>query len=359
MLGQEVLRGRSPVDGGLLHHYDRGKSETLATHGRGAEMAKGEPEGCQESEMYRRYRLHWSRLRFPTVLGAVSLIGLGNDPPPTTAHVSGGPPTTAFVTAAPASPISRITKMPGPSDLTLKLDRGQVAIEYIAHACFRIHTPRVRVLIDPYASRGWISYNLPLRLAADAVLITHPHDDHDAGVRLGREAPWAPEVKVLTEPGKTSLADARITGIRGKHADPYGKEFGQRNTIWLIEAGGLRIVHVGDNGPLTAANIQELGRIDILMLPIDAKFHILKEHEIRKIRSALRPRVLIPMHYLPTAHEASENPGLGLIDPWLAGETNVVRLGRHHAIFSAASLLPAEIVVVFRHSPAVPGIGGP
>ena len=48
---------------------------------------------------------------------------------------------------------------------------------------------------------------------------------------------------------------------------------------------------------MTEANLQELGRVDILMMPIDAKHHILKDAEIQSIRKALRPRILIPMHY--------------------------------------------------------------
>jgi hypothetical protein len=39
---------------------------------------------------------------------------------------------------------------------------------------------------------------------------------------------------------------------------------------------------------VTEANLQELGRVDILMMPIDAKHHIFKEAEIQAIRKALR-----------------------------------------------------------------------
>jgi hypothetical protein len=41
---------------------------------------------------------------------------------------------------------------------------------------------------------------------------------------------------VLRDPGTCTVGDVHITGIRGKHADPWGKEFGQKNTIWGIEA---------------------------------------------------------------------------------------------------------------------------
>jgi L-ascorbate metabolism protein UlaG (beta-lactamase superfamily) len=244
-----------------------------------------------------------------------------------------------------------------PADPPLRLQPGEVAIEFIAHSCFRIHTARgARLVIDPFASRVWLGYDFPRRLAAGAVLITHPHYDHDADVLLGGQPPpWTAGVRVLRDPGSSALPGVTIRGIRGKHADPWGKEFGQTNTIWLLEVDGLRIAHLGDNGPLTEANIRELGRVDILMMPIDANHHILKEGEIEAIRKALHPRVLIPMHYrLPDLEASAASPqDLGEITPWLAGRENVVRLESSVATFTARSLLPAETIVVFPHSPKV------
>jgi L-ascorbate metabolism protein UlaG (beta-lactamase superfamily) len=258
--------------------------------------------------------------------------------------------------AQPAKIAPKIT-VDDPSDPRLRLQPGQVAIEFIAHSCFRIHTAKgARLLIDPFASHVWLGYDFPRRLAADAVLITHPHYDHDADVLIGHQPPpWARDVRVRRDPGAYKLAGVTVTGIRGKHADPWGKEFGQTNTIWLLEVDGLRIAHLGDNGPLTEANLRELGRVDIVMMPIDAKYHILKEAEIQAIREALRPRILIPMHYrLPDLERSADTPqGLGEIGPWLAGQTNVVQLESNVAVFTAGSLLPSQVVVVFPHSPKV------
>src|SRR5262245_47413038 len=65
-----------------------------------------------------------------------------------------------------------------------------VRIEFIAHACFRVTSPAGKqVLIDPYASRIWLGYDFPSNLTADAVLISHPHYDHDFGERGGRKLP--------------------------------------------------------------------------------------------------------------------------------------------------------------------------
>jgi hypothetical protein len=106
---------------------------------------------------------------------------------------------------------------------------------------------------------------------------------------------------------------------------------------------------------LTEANLQELGRVDILMMPIDGKYHILKDAEIQAIRKALRPRILIPMHYrIPDLEPSAGTPeGLGEISPWLTGQENVVQLESSIATFAASSLLPSQVVVVFPHSPKV------
>jgi len=194
-------------------------------------------------------------------------------------------------------PGARITTADVPSDPRLTLSPGEVAIESIAHSCFRIHAAAgSRILIDPYASRVWLGYDFPDELATDAILITHPHFDHDGGEFIGRTVPWTPAVPVLRDPGRYTVGDFVISGIRGKHADPWGAEFGQKNTMWLLEIAGLRIAHLGDNGPLTDQSLHELSPVDILLIPIDAQQHILKDHEIQAIRRALRPRVLIPMH---------------------------------------------------------------
>src|SRR5881397_3976212 len=175
---------------------------------------------------------------------------------------------------------------------------GAVTIEYIAHACFRVTSPSGKqILLDPYASRVWLGYDFPPDLHADAILISHPHYDHDGGEAMRRKVPWSKTNLVLRAPGTNRIGDVTVVGFAGKHAEPWGKEFGQINTIWLLEVGALRIVHVGDNGPLRDETIRQLGRVDVLMLPIDSQFHILKAHEIAAIRKQLSPSVLIPMHY--------------------------------------------------------------
>src|SRR5213083_1911099 len=201
-----------------------------------------------------------------------------------------------------------------------------VTIEYIAHACFRVTSPSAKqILLDPYASRVWLGYDFPPNLHADAILISHPHYDHDGGEAMGRKVPWPQTTLVLRHPGTNQIGDVTAVGYAGKHADPWGKEFGQSNTVWLLEVADLRIVHLGDNGPLRDETIREIGRVDVLMIPIDSQFHILKADQIAAIRSRLSPVILIPMHYRHDDLETRPNSPeqLGGIDDWAKGEATV------------------------------------
>lgn len=228
--------------------------------------------------------------------------------------------------------------------LTGRPVRADVDVEYIGHASFVIESPDgVRIVIDPFNSNRWLGFRYPESVDTDVVVVTHPHYDHDASYY------WGDSVPVFREPGEYQVGDVRLVGVEGKHAGPYGKDFEQKNTIWLIEAGGVRIAHLGDNGPLTAENVRELGRVDVLMIPADGDDHILKPEEIAAAREALSNPLVVPMHYrlegfldLPRS--------LGPIEPWLANQTGVVRLESNRTRL-AREREPGRDVLVFQPSP--------
>ena len=231
-----------------------------------------------------------------------------------------------------------------------------VTIEYLAHASFLVTgVEGDRILIDPYQSRVWLGYDFPEGVDADAVLVTHPHYDHDAGVFRGAPFPW-PDTPTIREPGETEVGEIRVLGVEGKHADPYGEEFGQINTIFVVESGGLRIAHLGDNGPLTEVNVEEMGRIDILMIPADGLYHILSAEATDAAIEALGPRLVVPMHYRIGALESEpDDPSdLGDLDPWLDGRGPIERATGNRATFTLDALPTDRTIFVFRHSPAIP-----
>lgn len=215
-------------------------------------------------------------------------------------------------------------------------------LEYIAHASFVVQSASgTRVVVDPFNSERWLGYTFPPGLQADAVLVSHPHYDHDASYYFPAGTP------VFRRPGRYAIGDIVIEGYEGRHADPYGRDFGQLNTVWVIDTGGVRVAHLGDNGPLTAQVLAALGRIDVLLIPADAQKHILGDEAIDAIRRALTPKITIPMHYrlggfrdLP----ASLGPaGLAGAEQW-----STPRL-----VLDRAALSAAGRTIVLRPSPEV------
>jgi len=227
----------------------------------------------------------------------------------------------------------------------------EVTVEYIAHASFKISYGDKSLLIDPYADTTWIGYYFPKNITADAALITHPHYDHDGGRFRGIKPYWEDQLQIIEEVGAYQVGDFKITGLKGKHCDPYGKEFDQKNTIWVIEVAEMKFVHIGDNGPLTQEHYDAIGTPDIFFVPIDGDHHILKPDELKVVLTTLNPRVTVPMHYrLPDLEdEGLPRGGLGPIDPYLEGK-EVEKLDGNTKMFSTASLSDSKPIVVFEHS---------
>jgi len=217
--------------------------------------------------------------------------------------------------------------------------KEKLSIEYIAHASFILRSDSTSILIDPFMSRHWIGYSFPKNIVTDATLITHPHYDHDGGRFLGEKPYWENATKIYENPGNYKIGNFKVSGIVGKHSDPYGKEFGQKNTIWKIKVAGIRLVHLGDNRPLSDANYKAIGKTDVLMIPIDSKYHILSYNAIQEIIKRLQPKLIIPMHYRIASLEAPDKPkGLGDIEPYLKTQVHVIRPKRNKYLLTKNKL---------------------
>lgn len=160
-------------------------------------------------------------------------------------------------------------------------------------SCFQIITlvkknSQVNIVIDPFEET--IGLKLP-KLEADILLITHNHQDHNniKGV-LGKAF-------IIDGPGEYEVKEIYIQGIKSWHDSSLGKERGD-NTIYTIETEEMKICHLGDLGQkeLSAEQIEKIGQVDILMIPIGGLYTISAEEAI-KIMSQIEPKITIPMHY--------------------------------------------------------------
>lgn len=197
--------------------------------------------------------------------------------------------------------------------------RGVVEIAYFGSSAFRVTTPLgLTLMIDPWrnyptGSWNWYFRDFP-RVAVDVGVSSHAHFDHDALHRL--------DAHVLLDRliGRYEFADLRITGIAEKHETdsrratydfkklirefqgiditPPNNPRSWDHCLLLIETGGLRIVHWGDNRhDPPASTLERLGEVDILLLPVDASMHVMGYEMGEKVIAAARPKVVIPHHY--------------------------------------------------------------
>lgn len=169
-------------------------------------------------------------------------------------------------------------------------------IRYYGHALFSLSLESGKeIVMDPYgALYGYPSRTLP----ADVCTISHHHFDHD-GVSMLTGTPVLIDTQGVHHP----LPDVVITGIPSFHDEAGGAKRGQ-NLIFVVEAEGLRIAHLGDLGhPLDDAQLAAVGTPDILMVPVGGHYTIDAATALQLIR-AVSPRVAIPMHYRTKASGA-------------------------------------------------------
>ena len=155
-------------------------------------------------------------------------------------------------------------------------------IRWLGHSCFAITCQEYTVVVDPFAP-GSVPGDADIQETADQVLCSHEHHDHNyrAGVTLRQDG----RVNPFT-----------ITSLPSFHDDCGGEKRGP-NTIHLLEAGGLRVAHLGDLGALPAPEVvEQLQNLDAVLVPVGG-FYTVGPQEAWEVVQALSPRVIVPMHY--------------------------------------------------------------
>ena len=147
---------------------------------------------------------------------------------------------------------------------------------------------KVNLVIDPFDQT--IGIKMP-SIGADILLITHDHYDHN-NIKAVKGSPF-----LITGPGEYEVKGVFVQGIRAAHDKSQGKERG-KITIYKIEGEQINLCHLGDLGQkeLTSEQLDKIGDVDILMIPVGGVFTI-SAQEASKIISQIEPKIVIPMHY--------------------------------------------------------------
>ena len=160
-------------------------------------------------------------------------------------------------------------------------------------SCFQIFTNQgknnlVSIAIDPFSND--IGLRVP-KLQADILLITHDHHDHN-NIKAVSGQPF-----IIKGPGEYDIKEVFIQGFSAFYDDSQGAEK-EKITIYTIEAEEIRLCHLGDLGQkeLSSEQLEKIGEVDILMIPVGGTYTIDAEEAI-KIMSQIEPKITIPIHY--------------------------------------------------------------
>jgi L-ascorbate metabolism protein UlaG (beta-lactamase superfamily) len=160
-------------------------------------------------------------------------------------------------------------------------------ISWLGHSCFRIKGSQATIITDPYSPELGYSLGKP---TARIVTVSHEHAGHSYVQGIGGEP------RLVTSPGEYEISGVLIIGIATYHDAEEGRSRG-KNTVYLIQVDEVVVCHLGDLGHvLTAGQVEEMGNVDVLLLPVGGVSTINAPLAAEVVRQ-LEPKVVIPMHY--------------------------------------------------------------
>ena len=163
-------------------------------------------------------------------------------------------------------------------------------ITWYGHSCFRIsERGMASVVTDPYDPE--IVGIDPGKLKADVVTVSCNDPAHNYIKSIRGKA------FEIVGPGEYEIGGVFITGVRINGSKKKLASEGLRNTVYLINYGGLTVVHLGElNSVPNQTEIEGLGEINIALVPIGGGTS-LNAAKAAEVISLLEPSIVIPMHY--------------------------------------------------------------
>src|SRR5689334_2391640 len=176
------------------------------------------------------------------------------------------------------------------------LSSDQVRVTFLGHATVLIESPQlVRISTD---------YNDYVRspVLPDIVTMNHAHNTHytdhpDPAIKYVLRG-WGdgPE-----RPANWDLQyrDVRVRNVPTNIRSFYGSTTTERygNSIFIFEIANLCIAHLGHlHHTLTQQQLNEIGRVDVVMAPVDGSYTLDLDGMI-EVLTALKAPLIVPMHY--------------------------------------------------------------
>ena len=155
-------------------------------------------------------------------------------------------------------------------------------LQYLGHSCFKLESEGYEIVLDPYEKDSVPGLNC-LDVEADQCLCSHGHGDH-CGLECVR----------LKNSGAAN--PFQIERLESWHDDRKGALRGG-NAIHILQAEGLKVIHLGDIGCMPEDwQLERMERADVILAPVGG-YYTAEPEVIRKLIRRLSPAAMVPMHY--------------------------------------------------------------
>ena len=211
----------------------------------------------------------------------------------------------------------------------------EVRLSFIGHATFLIESAGgVRIATD---------YNDYIRpsVIPDIATMNRAHSSHYTDNPDPRIAHvlrgWNPDGGPVHH--DLEVKDVHVRNVPTNIRDWSGGAISYGNSIFIFEIAGLCIGHLGHlHHTLTPEQIQTIGQLDVVLVPVDGGYTMDIGGMIDVIR-ALRARLIVPMHYF------NQNTLTRFIDR-IRADFPVEMATTNEIVVSARSLPPEPKVLV-------------
>jgi L-ascorbate metabolism protein UlaG (beta-lactamase superfamily) len=163
-------------------------------------------------------------------------------------------------------------------------------ITWHGNSCFRINERGMAsVVTDPYDPE--VVGIDPGKLRAEVVTVSCDKPEHNFIKAIRGKA------FEITGPGEYEIGGVFITGVRINGSNRKIVTDGVRNTVYVIDYNGLKIVHLGElNNVPSQTEVEGLGEVHIALVPVGGVTS-LNAAKAAEVISLLEPSIVIPMHF--------------------------------------------------------------
>jgi len=171
---------------------------------------------------------------------------------------------------------------------------NRAVITFVGHSSYQIDTPQgVRAITDYNGVNGFGRH--PDIVTMNNAHSTHFTDEPEEGITHVLKG-WPTEGE-SEDRHDVTLKDMRVWNVPTNALDWSGGVRINGNSIFIYAIGDLCIAHLGHlHHRLTPEHLEALGRIDVLMVPIDGSF-TMGVPFMADVVKQIDPRIVLPMHY--------------------------------------------------------------